>query len=463
VPRPPIRFPEFARDLILIFAAGSACGLAQAQSDTWWHLRAGQDIWRDHRVSLVDRYSYTATGSFWPDHEWLWQAIAYGLHSVGGMPLLAAVNGALAVGALLLVLPRGRTTRLEVTLLLLAIPVLVGVWSLRPQVTSVFLLALLLRQLHIGRWWAVPLVMLLWANLHGAVATGGVVLVAACGAGLVTALRERTPVARARLKALAVVTALSALLTLATPLGIRLWTYVLDSIARSKDNHIAEWRSAFHLNLISVGFWCWFVVVVLVLLMNRRRVVGWDLTLDAAVLIALAPFAMSAIRNVTFFVLAALPLVFALTRRDVPDRPDDDVPHGRGILRSVSGLVACVVAIVWISQPPRLEWHPLGPAAADAIRACDGQVYTTYYGGGFLIWFVPDVPVFVDNRQDPYSPAIIDLGALGPGQDFQTTFDKYGVRCAALTSVDIGTRNVLEAAGWKPAFSDSQWVVLEAP
>jgi hypothetical protein len=463
VPRPPIRFPEFARGLILIIAAGSACGLAQAQSDTWWHLRAGQDIWRDHRVSLVDRYSYTASGSYWPDHEWLWQAIAYALHSIGGMPLLAAVNGALAVGALLLVLPRGRTTRLEVTLLLLAIPVLIGVWSLRPQVTSLFLLALLLRQLHVGRWWAIPLVMLLWANLHGAVATGGVVLVAATIAGIVSAVRERTPMARSRVKSLLVVTALSALLTLATPLGIRLWTYILDSITRSKSNQIEEWRSAFHLNFFSVGFWCWFVVVVVVLLVKRRRLVGWEVTLDAAVVIALAPFAMSAIRNVTFFVLAALPLMIALTKREARDRPDDDVPHGRGILRAVAAVIAVGVAGMWVTQPPKLEWHPLSPAAADAIRGCDGHVYTTYYGGGFLIWFVPEVPVFVDNRQDPYPRDIIDLGALGPGQDFQTTFDKYDVRCAALTVADSGSRVVLEAANWKPTFSDSQWVVLEAP
>jgi hypothetical protein len=463
VPRRPIRFPEFARGLILIVAAGAACGLAQAQSDTWWQLRAGQDIWHDHRIWLVDRYSYTASGAYWPDHEWLWQAIAYPLHSMGGMPLLAGVNGALAVGALLLVIPRGRTTRLEVTWVLLAIPLLSGVWSLRPQVASLFMLAVLLRQLRAERWWAVPVVMLLWANLHGAVATGGVVLVAACAAAFVTALRERSNAARDRVRALAIITLVSAAATLATPLGWRLWTYLLDSITRSRSNHIQEWQSAFHVSFFAVGFWCWLAVVGLTLALARRRIIGWPITLEAAVVIALAPFAITAIRNGTFFVLAALPLVISLTRRDAVERPDDDVPHGRGILWAVTAVIAVGVAGVWVTQPPKLDWHPLSPAAAEAIRGCDGHVYTTYYGGGFLIWFVPDVPVFVDNRQDPYPTDIIDLGALYPGQNFQTTFGKYDVRCAALTTTDSSSWVALEAANWKPTFSDSQWVVLEAP
>ena len=463
MPRPAIRFPEFALRLILITATGVACGLAQAQSDTWWHLRAGRDIWHDHRVSLVDRYSYTASGAYWPDHEWLWQAIAYPLHTIGGMPLLAAVNGAVAVGALLLVIPQGRATRLEVVWVFLAIPLLAGVWSLRPQVASLFMLAVLLRLLHKERWWAVPVVMLLWANLHGAVATGGVVLVAACAAALVTSLREQSKEARDRVRALVIVTAVSAAATLATPLGWRLWTYILDSINRSRSNHIQEWQSAFHVNAFAVGFWCWLAIVGITLVRERRRISGWPLTLEVAVAIALAPLAMSAIRNGTFFVLAALPLVIKLTRHEAVERAHDDVPHGRAILWGVGVVIVLGVAGVWVTQPPKLAWDPLSPAAAEAIRSCDGHVYTAYDGGGVLIWFVPDVPVFVDSRQDPYPTEITDLGALRPGQDFEPTFEEYDVRCAALTTRDSSGRVALEAANWTPTFSDSQWVVLEAP
>ncbi len=41
--------------LLFVVIAVLAC-FAPAQGDTWWHLRAGQDIWRTHAVSLVDTY-----------------------------------------------------------------------------------------------------------------------------------------------------------------------------------------------------------------------------------------------------------------------------------------------------------------------------------------------------------------------------------------------------------------------
>ena len=57
--------------LFIILALRAA--LMPAQVDTFWHLRAGADIWRNHRVPHVDTYSFTSGGWPWRDHEWLWQ------------------------------------------------------------------------------------------------------------------------------------------------------------------------------------------------------------------------------------------------------------------------------------------------------------------------------------------------------------------------------------------------------
>src|SRR5262249_34219070 len=87
-----------ARWSALAALAVVAC-LMPASADTYWHLRAGQDIARSGEVSLVDRYSYTAAGSPWPDHEWLWQIAGYEAHAVGGMALLTAVAAAFLLAA----------------------------------------------------------------------------------------------------------------------------------------------------------------------------------------------------------------------------------------------------------------------------------------------------------------------------------------------------------------------------
>ena len=58
----------------LLFLAIFAIGcLMPAQNDTWWHLRAGQEMWRRHSLLFTETFSFTAAGAPWPNHEWLTQ------------------------------------------------------------------------------------------------------------------------------------------------------------------------------------------------------------------------------------------------------------------------------------------------------------------------------------------------------------------------------------------------------
>ena len=70
-----------------------------AQNDTFWHLRAGQDIWRTGHVPRVDHDSHRFAGAPWPDHEWLTQALMYLAYRAGGMPGLQSGAAALVLAA----------------------------------------------------------------------------------------------------------------------------------------------------------------------------------------------------------------------------------------------------------------------------------------------------------------------------------------------------------------------------
>ena len=58
------------------------------------------------------------------------------------------------------------------------------VWVLRPHVLTLFLLAVLLTLLVRERWRWIPPLFLLWANAHGGVVLGGLVLAAAWAAAV---------------------------------------------------------------------------------------------------------------------------------------------------------------------------------------------------------------------------------------------------------------------------------------
>ena len=175
----------------LLFGALAVCAcLMPAQSDTFWHLRAGQEIWRTHQVPLVDHYSYTAAGRFWPDHEWLWQAASYALYRLGGMPLWVLGSAAVIVGAcaILYRLCVGPASA-RVLLFALALPLATRAWALRPQLLTLLALSALLWLLVHGRHRWLPLLFLVWANAHGAVAMGVAVLAAVAGVAVVEARR----------------------------------------------------------------------------------------------------------------------------------------------------------------------------------------------------------------------------------------------------------------------------------
>ena len=82
-------FPRerFAIAMLFVGLATAAC-LIPAQSDTWWQLRTGEEMWRSGHIMLRDEFTYTVFGQQWPNHEWLTQTVFYGVYKLGGLPLL---------------------------------------------------------------------------------------------------------------------------------------------------------------------------------------------------------------------------------------------------------------------------------------------------------------------------------------------------------------------------------------
>ncbi len=456
----------------LLFGAFAliAC-LAPAGADTYWHLRAGEEIWRTHHVPLDEHYSFTAVGRFWPNHEWLWQALSFGAFRLGGMPLLTATTAALAMGALAIVyrlMVGPAWTRLA--LMLLALPLASGGWGLRPQVVSVLLLALLLWLLVTERYRWLPPLFVLWANAHGGVAQGGLVLGAAALAAIWRArAHPRGGPERQRAITLAVLVPVCAVATALTPLGFGLWRFMLTSTALSRQDEIAEWLPAYPTSLLTIWFWL-LALGLCALLVRRRRALAaapWsDVVLLAAALVTL-PLAARAVRLIPVFALLAMPAasrllgpdVHVYRRRSAGDRPRVNL----AVLVAVSLAEAAIVAVAWATALPRFNWKPISDGALAALNECPDRVYNDYNRGGFLLWFARPKPVFVDSRQDPYpAPFLAEHIAVEVGAPYQPLFTRHRIACAILSPQSrLGAR--LTADGWRTRFRDDAWAVLVAP
>ena len=118
------------------------------------------------------------------------------------------------------------------------LPLLPSAWALRPQLVSLLAVPLLLTFLVRERHWPIPLLFVMWANVHGAVALGGVLLGAATATALVRWRVRGAPEDRRRALALLVVLPLSGLACLLTPLGTGIFHFLSDSMRRIRAVHI---------------------------------------------------------------------------------------------------------------------------------------------------------------------------------------------------------------------------------
>jgi hypothetical protein len=173
--------PNFFSVLFLVLL-GVAYLPPFADMDYAMLIRSGERIVQTGQLRPAEGFSYTIAGKDVPDFEWLFEIIVWGLWTAfgyGGLKLFKVM----LIGATLLLLAwrlrrqgvRGHGIVLTV---LVAVVYLASGWNLRPMYVTSLGLLLVSGWLHdhcTGRrplsWW-LPVIMLLWANLHPGVITG---------------------------------------------------------------------------------------------------------------------------------------------------------------------------------------------------------------------------------------------------------------------------------------------------
>ena len=155
-------------------------------SDTWLVILGGREIVH-HGLPHHDTLAIWTHGREWVDQQWLAQLIFYGLYALGGVKLALAGHVAAAGTAFVLALIAGRwrggSTRAVCWLALPSIFLLIwGSWNARAQSLALLLFVALLwlliadaRKPSRRVFLFVPL-LALWANVHGTVVTGALLV-----------------------------------------------------------------------------------------------------------------------------------------------------------------------------------------------------------------------------------------------------------------------------------------------
>ncbi len=140
-----------------------------------WHVRAGELQASTGAVLTSDPFSLAFNGNPWRTQSWLLELVyarfGDGLAWVGAFVGIMATLTLIAVGVLIYQNTRSArwTGALLIWLEVIALPYLAP----RPVVVSFFLLALLLMVLRTPRLrWSIPLILWVWASMHGSFVLG---------------------------------------------------------------------------------------------------------------------------------------------------------------------------------------------------------------------------------------------------------------------------------------------------
>lgn len=499
---------------LLVMAAFLLALFPVSDFDVWTHLAVGRWIAAHGTLPQEELFTHTLAGQVSGYPSWLFELLLYGIYAISGfngLVLFKALVVATTFGLLFLV------QRLRGADPYFSFPCLIGTALLirfrfhqRPETLVYLFLALYLYlltryRLRGGRGlYLIPLIQVIWSNLHPSVLVGLIILTLFLVGEALQGRWERFTIflfgSGQPCPAMSVLggepPARQALLPLVwTLLGAILasWLnpYTLNSLqapialVRDPTSNLGftELLPISDFPLLLVGYLGVAGLGLLSFALNFRR--AW--LAEMGLLLAFLPLPWMAVRSVSFFSLIAAPLIAPNLTQALLGARSRGSDHGRPPTSSLrppswsplalslgaTGILILVLFGSGIADPFRLgggvdpHQFPHGAAAFVERERIPGRMYNAYDIGGYLAWrLYPQYQTFIDGRVS--GSLLLGHGRViqaAPGwqemlNDYQVNF--ILTNCCYFDSGDLfPLLGALEAdPGWELVFAEGNGLVF---
>jgi hypothetical protein len=462
----------------LIFALAAR---VPVDTDTWWHIRSGEYT-LTHGMIYADPFSHSKAGEAWINHSWGAQIALYGAWRIGGMLGLTVYMAALATAGMWFVYKTcAGSTYLRAFALILGAAAAAVFWSPRPQMFSFLLSAVVLYLIHlykrenVDRLWLIPVIMGVWGNLHAGFSIGFILLGGTIAgetlANLFGAKGEHV-IGWRGIRKLIVITLASAAALVINPYGLQMLLVPFQTVSiGALRSYIQEWNSP---NFQERQTWA-FVVLLLGVLgaagASKRRLDWTDFLLVSGT----AFMSLLAGRNIAVFAVVATPVLIyhvdsILNERGWVIRPN---MHPTRLMARVNLLIV-VLAILGAAAKTLMvldrttvdramrDTLPVDAAAYLAANRPDGNMFNSYNWGGYLLWALPDQPVYVDGRTDLYGDEFLMryLRTATGGEGWRETLDEYGIGYTVIETGSVLADRLRGDPAWRAAYEDDMAAIF---
>jgi hypothetical protein len=205
---------------------------------------------------------------------------------------------------------------------------------------------------------------------------------------------------------------------------------------------------------------------------SKRRISWTDFVLVSGT----AFMSLLAGRNIAVFAVAATPVLTyhldsILSERGWLLNPVRRVSASMArlnLILLIIVLLGCAAKVLLVLTPKMVAadmraYLPVGAVEYLQANPPPGPMFNSYNWGGYLMFALPDAPVFVDGRTDLYGDAFLTqyLNTAVGGDGWRDTFAQYGIRVAVIEKDSGLARRLREEPGWKEAYSDDLASIFE--
>lgn len=452
-----------------------------ADGDTGYHIRAGEYIIDTLSIPKQDIFSFISPALPWTAHEWLSEVIMASVHRAFGLTGIVIFFSFIisAVYFIFFKIIRTYTGNILAAILvaILAIAASQIHWLARPHIFSMLLIVIWYYLLDMYQYrdrdylYLMPLIMLLWANLHGGFMSGFILLgiyfagnfMKSISSAGVEKLEHRKKVVR-----LGLITLFCLAATLVNPYGyhILLFPFKLTSDKFIMDN-VSEFISPnFH---EPMPFTCLLLLIIAVFSVSKKALN----IIEVMLMLLFTYMALYSARYIPIFAIIAAPVLVKQTefvmmqsRVKVMDFIDKRASRIKSVDASATGYIwpaAAVILIVILAAGGKIKFgfdeKIKAVAAVEFLKKepLKGNMFNNDEFGDYIIYAAwPEYKVFFDGRSDMYGAErmkeYFKITRIETG--WEDVLKKYDINWIIYNDKSTLSQFLLQRDDWKLIYAD---------
>ena len=456
-------------------------GTLLGDGDTGYHIRAGEYILNTLSVPKTDIFSFITPPLPWTAHEWLAEIVMALLHRLGGLTAVLIAFAFIITLSIRMFFSNIRSDGINVILAAVSTMFFISLtkihWLARPHIFSLIILIFWYRLIddhqyrQTNRLWLMPLIMLLWVNLHGGFIIGLTMLGIYLAGNLALRLTDHESwesFGKRNAGAIGKALGLSVLACLANPIGWHIFMFPFNLVSNKFImDHTEEFISPNFHEPQPFKYLLFLIIIILATAKKRPNII------EVVLLLLFTSMSLYSVRYIPLLGVIALPILLRYLHGDCLAAFPKTERFIRQRIVNISSINDAARGYLWptlslllllllagngsVAHSFNAEKKPLAAIEFLKLNPIAGHMFNNDEFGDILIYLAQNqYKVFMDGRGDMYGSGIMKeycrVIDFEPG--WEEILNKYGISWVFFDTSSSLSRYLSINSSWKLIYSD---------